>query len=73
LAGWLIFLARSDCFPRLGEELKLSQLPAAQVTLTAELNVSLGQRGSFCSPVKYSAFSKSRLLTHFVLLTQAQG
>lgn len=51
------------------QELKLSQHPATRVTLAVELNPCLGQRGSFCSPVKYSAFPKSHLLTHFVLIT----
>lgn len=51
------------------QELKLSQHPATQVTLAVELNPCLGQRGSFCSPVKYSAFPKSHLLTRFVLIT----
>lgn len=59
MAGWLVLLARSGRFPQLGEELNLSQLSATQVTLTVELNPCLGQRGSFCSPVKYSAFPKS--------------
>lgn len=42
LAVWLVILDRSGCFPHLSEELKLPQLPAAQVTLAVELNPCLG-------------------------------
>lgn len=42
LAVWLVILDRSGCFPHLSEELKLPQLPAAQVTLAVELNPYLG-------------------------------
>lgn len=42
LAVWLVILDRSGYFPHLSEELKLPQLPAAQVTLAVELNPRVG-------------------------------
>lgn len=47
MAGWMVILDTSGCFPHLSEELKLFQLPAAQVTLAVELNQRLGYKGAF--------------------------
>lgn len=76
LAGWLIFLARPGCFPQLGERTQSFPASSNPGDVDSWVKSMPWSRGSFCSPVKYSAFPKSHLLTHFVLITpsaQAQG